>query len=923
MSSKEKATFQAFDYCQIIKSSPIKITAIASYNNNIYISGKDGTIIQYIRTNSNDDQYNPRYTELVQRAQFSDTKSASSQLLCIPEWNMLFSINDYGVAKHNLSDLKFLDYLPLSKGASSMIVDDKMSMIAISNKKKVLIYNYDTQTRSFSSPKEISINDTVLTISFLHENLFVGTKKQYFSVDTKIYRISKDILTVPRAQQPICLSLLNPSLAPSEDPSFDDNSIPENDMSSEEGEIVLNYDNKGIVYDFLGRPARSTGKHIAWSSTPLSCVYINPYILTLEGKRIEVHHKMELDFVQTIPISGAKFMCASLLPNSESSIVTVATSSSVYDIQMRSIFNQYQQLTNPPNYRFNDALALCSLYQTPEYVYMKQCVNQLQGFYLFSLKKFDEAIRCFIKTYTPVDIVASLIHYLQPLDVSPSPYPQPQLSFEEENQALESMAEFLISRKKELISNKNEEVQRRLLKNKDNQEKIDDLLLKCYLRIDKKMVLGLLQSDNQCTLEVCLPLLEENKMEQEMIELYRVRGKNKEAIIQLLQGSQDNTNPISQKQSLIRLEQYLEHLGNEDINLIFQCTNILYRCDEQMVVDLFVNSHPDERYTPIDPNKILLHLKSLNDTPQNDDSPVYVKNSLPIKYLWGKIKNNEISANYHNELIFLYIESIISVKDDPNMIQQHGEEAQRILQETGHPIRAGMEPGLLGQLRKDLLEFLETSNCYQPEIILNSGLLPENDLLDERCIMLSRLHRHDEALNIILLKMKDVELAEEYCVHVIDRKDSHANSIFITFVKICLSPSVSFPDGTDPQRVAVNILTKYSQYINPMELQAYLKYIFTSQTRQANVYTMTKNLMSLEHDQILETYQSSLSRSYEINSTTRCAVCKKSIGTSIFCIYPNNTIVHAACNKNQPHICPITYENFDTNERRHVLFNKQ
>lgn len=42
---------QAFNYSQVIKSFPVKITSITTYNDMIFVAGKKGTFIQYIRKN--------------------------------------------------------------------------------------------------------------------------------------------------------------------------------------------------------------------------------------------------------------------------------------------------------------------------------------------------------------------------------------------------------------------------------------------------------------------------------------------------------------------------------------------------------------------------------------------------------------------------------------------------------------------------------------------------------------------------------------------------------------------------------------------------------------------------------------------------------------------------------------------------------
>lgn len=55
-------------------------------------------------------------------------------------------------------------------------------------------------------------------------------------------------------------------------------------------------------------------------------------------------------------------------------------------------------------------------------------------------------------------------------------------------------------------------------------------------------------------------------------------------------------------------------------------------------------------------------------------------------------------------------------------------------EQTGKRLKAGEEEGKLGELRRELLTFLETSTKYDPTDILKSKSLPENDLLEERAV---------------------------------------------------------------------------------------------------------------------------------------------------------------------------------------------
>ena len=71
---------------------------------------------------------------------------------------------------------------------------------------------------------------------------------------------------------------------------------------------------------------------------------------------------------------------------------------------------------------------------------------------------------------------------------------------------------------------------------------------------------------------------------------------------------------------------------------------------------------------------------------------------------------------------------------------------------------AGKEPGALGRVRRKLLEFLEKSNCYTADRILNK--LPMVDLYEERALILSKLGQHENALTIYAHRLGDTQMAQ-------------------------------------------------------------------------------------------------------------------------------------------------------------------
>jgi hypothetical protein len=61
---------------------------------------------------------------------------------------------------------------------------------------------------------------------------------------------------------------------------------------------------------------------------------------------------------------------------------------------------------------------------------------------------------------------------------------------------------------------------------------------------------------------------------------------------------------------------------------------------------------------------------------------------------------------------------------------------------SGNRVVAGTETGRLGQLRRKLIDFLRRSLHYAPEKMLSK--FPREELLEERAVLLSRIHQHTQ-----------------------------------------------------------------------------------------------------------------------------------------------------------------------------------
>lgn len=173
---------------------------------------------------------------------------------------------------------------------------------------------------------------------------------------------------------------------------------------------------------------------------------------------------------------------------------------------------------------------------------------------------------------------------------------------------------------------------------------IDTTLLKCYLQTNDSFVAPLLRL-NYCHSEESEKTLRQYQKYGELIILYQTKGMHKKAL-QLLQSQADDASSCLSGHD--RTIQYLQHLGNEHKQLIFEFAGWVL-----------------EKY-PEDGLKIFIEdVQEVEDLPRAEVLDYLLKNhkSLVIPYLEHIIHVwNESKPIFHNILIQQYHEQINSMK---------------------------------------------------------------------------------------------------------------------------------------------------------------------------------------------------------------------------------------------------------------------
>lgn len=219
-------------------------------------------------------------------------------------------------------------------------------------------------------------------------------------------------------------------------------------------------------------------------------------------------------------------------------------------------------------------------------------------------------------------------------------------------------------------------------------------------------------------------------------------------------------------------------------------------------------------------------------------------------------------------------------------------------------------------VRDKLLDFLKKYNNLHAETVLKN--FPENDLFEERAIILGKLKRHEKVLAIHVQILGDVPKAIAYCVDVYNTDPEAAKTIFLQLIEILLKPPTTppytgvelHPSCLHPNVEAVlDLLEQHATKLNPytvlqilpndipvVRLRPFLEIALHHSLELRRNNQVLKGLLYASNLQLQEQRMHLESRSVLVSEFSVCPVCsKKFTNQSAFVRHPNGTIVHYSC----------------------------
>lgn len=227
-----------------------------------------------------------------------------------------------------------------------------------------------------------------------------------------------------------------------------------------------------------------------------------------------------------------------------------------------------------------------------------------------------------------------------------------------------------------------------------------------------------------------------------------------------------------------------------------------------------------------------------------------------------------------------------------------------------------------GNVRDKLIDFLQKYNHLHPETVLKQ--FPENDLFEERAIILGKLKRHEKVLAIHIQILGDIPKAVDYCEKVYETESDAKETIFVQLIEILLKPPTVppytgvelHPRCLEPNIEAVlDLLEKHATKLNPfavlkilpeniplIRLKPFMEVALHHSLERRRNNQVLKGLLYSSNLQLREQLMHLESKSVLVSEFSVCPVCtKKFTNQCAFVRYPDGSIVHYACrDRNYP-----------------------
>ncbi|CAL0324401.1 unnamed protein product [Lupinus luteus] len=766
--------------------------------------------------------------------------------------------------------------------------------------------------------KEIQFLDGVIsTMVWFDDSIIVGTVNGY-SLISSVSGQSGVIFSLPDVSRPPRLKLLQ-----------------------NEQRVLLLVDNVGIIVDALGQPV---GGSLVFRHGLDSVGEISSYAVIVSEGKVELYHKKSGSCVQVLPFGGEGIGPCIVATEEDKGgkLVAVATATKVVCYQKLRSEEQIKDLLRKKNYK--GAISLVEELESEGEMSkdLLSFVHAQVGFLLLFDLHFEEAVDHFLLSET-----------MQPSEVFPfimrdpnrwsllvprnrywglHPPPAPLEDVVDDGLMTIQRASFLRKAGVETIVDNDlflnpanrgdllelaiKNISRYLeaCREKDLtqsvREGVDTLLMHLYRALNRvEDMERLASSTNWCVVEELEQMLEESGhlrtlaflcaskgMSSKAVSIWRILARNYSS--GLWKDIASDNNILDSEENLIsgkaiaaaEASKILEESSDQD--LILQHLGWIADISQVLAVKVLTSDKreiqlsPDEVVTAIDPQKV----------------------EILQRYLQWLIEDQDC---YDTQFHTLYALSLAK-----SAIEAFESEST-----SGNLDNGNIETKSFATLRNSIFEtsvrdrlqiFLQSSDLYDPEEVLD--LIEGSELWLEKAILYRRLGQETLVLQILALKLEDSEAAEQYCAEI-GRADA-----YMQLLEMYLDPQ----DGKDPMfTAAVRLLHNHGESLDPLQV---LEKLSPDMPLQLASETLLRMFRARVHHHRQGQIMHNLSRAVDIdarlsrldertrhvqiNDESLCDSCNARLGTKLFAMYPDDTVLCYKCYRRQGESVSVSGRNF-------------
>ncbi|KAJ7950518.1 transforming growth factor-beta receptor-associated protein 1 [Quillaja saponaria] len=766
--------------------------------------------------------------------------------------------------------------------------------------------------------KEIQCVDGVVTMVWLDDSIIVGTVNGY-SLISCVTGQSGVIFSLPDVSRPPRLKLL-----------------------SKEWKVLLLVDNVGVIANAHGLPV---GGSLVFRHGLDSIGEISSYLVIVSEGKMELYHKKSGTCIQTLSFGG-EGVGPCIIANEEDrdgKLVAVATATKVVFYQKLPSEEQIKDLLRKKN--FKEAISLveeleCEGEMSKD---LLSFVHAQVGFLLLFDLRFEEAVDHLLlsETMQPSEVFPFIMRdpnrwsLLVPRNrywgLHPPPAPLEDVidnglltiqraSFLRKA-GVETIADngFFLNppNRADLLESAIKNITRYLEVCREREllssvrEGVDTLLMYLYRalnRVDEMEKLA--SSTNNCIVEELETILDESghlrtlaflyaskKMSSKALAIWRILARNytsglwKDPAVE--NDVQDiRTNLTSGKEiAAAEASKILEESSDQD--LILQHLGWIADVDQVLAVQVLTS---EKRANQLSPEKVIAAIDKK-------------KVEILLRYLQWLIEDQDLSdSQFHTLYALSLAKSVIETFEaeytshDSDVRKMEGDES------------LGMMRSSIFQspIRERLQMFLQSSDLYDPEEVLD--LIEGSELWLEKAILYRKLGQEALVLQILALKLEDSEAAEQYCAEI-GREDA-----YMQLLDMYLDPQ----DGKDPMfKAAVRLLHNHGESLDPLQVLEKLSPDMPLQLASETILRMLRaRLHHHRQGQIVHNLSRAVdtdarlsrleerSRHVQINDESLCDSCHARLGTKLFAMYPDDTIVCYKCYRRQGESVSVSGRNF-------------